>query len=81
MKYTEGICGDGAAILKDGAMMTIGEVVAELNRGASLRLAARLVVDACYAADADGELDDRIDGEMLFKLAALVGEENSEAKG
>ena len=42
---------------------------------AALVEAARPVVEACYAADTDGELDERIDGEMLFKLAALVGEE------
>ena len=30
-KYTEGICGDGAAILKDGERMTISEIIAELN--------------------------------------------------
>jgi hypothetical protein len=29
--YTEGICGDGAAILRDGVMMTISEVLAALN--------------------------------------------------
>jgi len=42
---------------------------------AALKAAAGLVVKACHAADADGELDDRIDGEMLFKLARLCGEE------
>jgi len=30
-EYTEGICGDGAAILKDGVMMTIPEILNELN--------------------------------------------------
>jgi hypothetical protein len=29
--YTEGVCHDGAAILKDGVMMTIDQVLAELN--------------------------------------------------
>jgi hypothetical protein len=33
--WTEGICGDGAALLKDGVMMPIEEVVAELNLGAA----------------------------------------------
>ena len=32
--YTEGICGDGAAILKDGVRMTITEVLQELNQSA-----------------------------------------------
>lgn len=30
--WTEGICGDGAAILCDGIMVPVEEVVAELNR-------------------------------------------------
>ena len=30
-KYTQGVCADGAAILKDGVMMTIEEILAELN--------------------------------------------------
>lgn len=30
--YTEGICGDGAAILRDGVMLTITEVLRTLNR-------------------------------------------------
>jgi hypothetical protein len=29
--YSQGVCGDGAAILKDGVMLTIDEIVAELN--------------------------------------------------
>jgi len=34
-EYTEAICGDGAAILKDGVRMTISEVLAELNQPAA----------------------------------------------
>jgi len=34
-EYSEGICGDGAAILKDGAPMKVHEIVAELNRMAA----------------------------------------------
>jgi len=30
-KYTEGICGNGAAILKDGEQMSLSEVLADLN--------------------------------------------------
>lgn len=44
----------------------------------ALKDAARPVVAACRAADEDSELDDRIGGEMLFKLAALVGEEGND---
>lgn len=31
-EYTQGICKDGAAILKDGEMMTIEEILEELRR-------------------------------------------------
>ena len=30
-RYTEGICEDGAGILKDGMLMTIDEILKELN--------------------------------------------------
>jgi len=30
-EYTQGICGDAAAILKDGQMMTIEEIVSQLS--------------------------------------------------
>lgn len=33
-EYSQGVCGDGAAILKDGQPMTIDEIVAELNQAA-----------------------------------------------
>jgi hypothetical protein len=44
--WTEGVCGDGAAILKDGVMQPIEDVIAALN-------AAELVqsVPACVACD------------------------------
>lgn len=35
-EYTEGIAGDGAAILKDGVPMSVSEVIAELNRANAL---------------------------------------------
>lgn len=35
-EYTEGICNDGAAILKDGVIMPVEKVVAELNAKADL---------------------------------------------
>ena len=30
-EYSQGVCQDGAAILKDGQMVTIEEILAELN--------------------------------------------------
>ena len=40
--YTEGIMADGACILKDGAKMTISDVLAELNESAG-----NVTCDAC----------------------------------
>jgi len=37
MKYSQGICGDGAAILKDGLPMTPEQIVESLNRFESFR--------------------------------------------
>lgn len=36
-EYTEGVCGDGAAILRDGVLMPIPKVLTALNEGARLR--------------------------------------------
>lgn len=38
--YSQGVMGDGAAILKDGQLMTVDEIVAELQRGADGHLIA-----------------------------------------
>lgn len=37
--WTEGVCGDGAAILRDGVMVPIEEVIDALNHREALRLA------------------------------------------
>jgi hypothetical protein len=36
-EFTEGVCGDGAAILRDGQPMTITEILEELAEGDRLR--------------------------------------------
>jgi hypothetical protein len=36
-EYSQGICGDGVAILKDGQPMTIEEIVDELQKGQAAR--------------------------------------------
>lgn len=41
-KYSQGVCDDGAAILKDGQMMTVDEIVETLN---SLSYAISLAKD------------------------------------
>jgi len=40
--YTEGVMGDGAAILKDGALMTVSQILHELNEYAWIRHCAQL---------------------------------------
>lgn len=37
-EWTEGVCSDGAAILRDGELMSIGDVVAALNHMEELKL-------------------------------------------
>jgi hypothetical protein len=32
MKYSQGVCGDGAAILQDGLPLTPQQIIAKLNR-------------------------------------------------
>lgn len=49
--YTEGVCEDGAAILKDGVRMTISEVLAELNATVRADWAERLRRIRLYAQD------------------------------
>ncbi|WP_020408976.1 hypothetical protein [Hahella ganghwensis] len=41
-KYTQGICADGAAIVKDGKRMTIEEILGELNSQASTTIAGSM---------------------------------------
>lgn len=41
-KYTQGVCEDGAAILKDGQPMTIDEIVSELNAQQWIPVSERL---------------------------------------
>lgn len=42
--YTEGVCDDGAAILRDGERMTISEILAELNEYAWIKHCAQLAL-------------------------------------
>lgn len=34
-EWTEGVCGDGAAILRDGQMVPISDLLEHLNKGLS----------------------------------------------
>ena len=44
-QWTEGICGDGAAILCDGVMMPIAEAVWKLNEGERFKEALQEIAD------------------------------------
>lgn len=58
-EYSQGICHDGAAILKDGEMMTVDDVVAELSRVAELE--AKLMLSEGRAEVLERMIDDAID--------------------
>ncbi|MEF2156436.1 hypothetical protein V3390_09405 [Luteimonas sp. FXH3W] len=49
VEYSQGIMGDGAAILKDGVRMTVDEIVSELNAHAREVEALRQRVEAAEA--------------------------------
>lgn len=59
-KYTEGVCSDGAAILRDGVPMTISEILTELNvlaRNKALEEAAHVIETGqeTHSSDAHGD--------------------------
>ncbi len=58
-EYTQGICEDGAAILKDGVMMTIEEILHELRTSAQLKTRLNNIEDKYddlfdYAMECEG---------------------------
>jgi recombinational DNA repair protein (RecF pathway) len=53
VEYTQGICSDGAAILKDGVMMTIEEILATLNNATAPPQVTDAMVEAACAAFSD----------------------------
>ena len=55
MTYTEGICSDGAAILKDGAMVPIEDVVARLNTLDRYQDALLVIFDLSDSEMRDGD--------------------------
>jgi hypothetical protein len=50
-QWSEGVCGDGAAILRDGVMMPIEEVVASLNRAEILTRFTRPTIEPVPVAE------------------------------
>ena len=56
--WTEGVCGDGAAILRDGRPVTIPDVLAALNLAEEVRDAAEnVVIAAGMGWDLDGVIE------------------------
>ena len=60
-EWTEGVCGDGAAILRGGRLVPISELLAHLNRceairSAALEEAAKVIIDNVVA---DGSRENR----------------------
>lgn len=51
--YSQGVCMDGAAILRDGQMMTVDEIVAELNALAAQPVAVP-DMSACFMTAESG---------------------------
>lgn len=76
-EYSQGVCGDGAAILRDGQRMTVDEIVAELNAAdavrkerAALYLRARDWAEVSGRMEAERDaLQARIDGAMVVKAS------------
>ena len=75
-EYSEGICGDGVAILKDGTMMTPDEIVADLRRIQQLTEAIENAVREHRYAVLNGREADYISDEIAA-LAALIKQNNN----
>lgn len=81
-EYSQGVCGDGAAILRDGQRMTVDEIVAELNAAdavrkerAALYLRARDWAEVSGRMEAERDaLQARIDGAIKVRVRGKVGE-------
>ena len=67
-QWTEGICGDGAAILRDGVMVPIEEVITRLNQA-----------EAALSAPEQGPTDEELKAAYweAFADAAPCGAEES----
>lgn len=57
-EYSQGVCSDGALILKDGEPMTIDEVIAELSRLTQLCASRRESLDYLLGDEAQLSAED-----------------------
>ncbi len=69
-EWTEGVCGDGAAILRDGEMVPIEDVVAALNRAEAVRSAA--LEEAAQVADIEAATDKYATDSQAHRIAAAI---------
>lgn len=70
-EYSQGICGDGAAILKNGQPMTIEEIVQELRDGQSARAQGDAEPEVGAMADVLGEWVRNITGTALTHVTLV----------
>lgn len=59
-EFTEGLCGDGAAILKDGAPMRITEILTDLAQGAAARRLAEVASGRATPTTVDFHVGGRV---------------------
>ena len=71
-EYSQGVCEDGAAILKNGQMMTIEEIVAELQERdqfkAQIAVFSKIMGECADDCDGGNETDDDPIPSELWKL-------------
>ena len=58
-RYSQGICGDGAAILYDGEMLTVDETVARLNMMDDLTALVARLAHSLRQATPDNDLPEK----------------------
>lgn len=79
-EFTQGVCDDGAAILRDGKQLTIEEILIGLNRAEALAKNARKKLNAfkninnmCWKAKVRGEKEITVN-EILHVLEPYCDE-------
>ena len=78
-KYSQGVCADGAAILRDGQPMTVDEIVSALNRADLAAERERELVDALKSISSGrgfGDLIDKAAGMRIRAFDALAAHES-----
>lgn len=76
-EYSQGVCGDGAAILRDGQRMTVDEIVAELN-GLYRAMDRFVVASALYHTSPHDTVAIRAYAKARRVAVDLIGEDDDE---